>query len=74
MERAIEYDKLAYICFVDVTNAFDRGRLEDVINILKEKELDKSHLEIMRKLNTNNGRWCENYYFQKHTHVYRMLI
>lgn len=36
--KAIEYNAPAVMCYVNLTKAFDRVRLEDVIKILKKKK------------------------------------
>lgn len=41
------------MCFVDLTNAFDKVRLEDIIKIVKEKEAANIVTSVY-KLNTNN--------------------
>ena len=33
-EKAIEFNKPAFMCFVDLTQAFDRVKLEDVVPLL----------------------------------------
>lgn len=38
-EKAIEYNTPAHICFVDLTKAFDRARLNDTTKTLIEKEV-----------------------------------
>lgn len=53
-EKAIEYNKTAYICFVDLTKAFDRIKLQDVITIMKEKHVPNNIIRIIRNLNANN--------------------
>ena len=37
-EKSIEFNHTAYFCFVDLTNAFDRVKLAEVIECLREKE------------------------------------
>ena len=39
-EKAIEFDKPAFLCFVDLTKAFDRVILSDVVNVLKKRSVD----------------------------------
>ena len=38
-EKAIEFNKPAFRCFVDLTQAFDRVKLEDVVPLLQKKEV-----------------------------------
>ena len=37
-KKAIEFNHTAYLCFVDLTKAFDRVRVADVIECLRERE------------------------------------
>lgn len=53
-EKAIEYNVPAYLCFVDLTKAFDKVRLTDVINLLKEKESPDNLVKVIHCLNTGN--------------------
>ena len=39
-EKAIEFNKPAFMCFVDLTQAFDRVKLEDVPLLQKREEQD----------------------------------
>lgn len=54
IEKSIEYNKPAFLCFVDLTQAFDRVKLRDVINILQENNINKKIIQIVMDLNTNN--------------------
>ncbi|KAH1026588.1 hypothetical protein HUJ05_000229 [Dendroctonus ponderosae] len=42
VEIAIEYGKPAFMCFIDLTKAFDRVKLFDVINILRRKHIPEA--------------------------------
>lgn len=53
-EKAIEYNKTAYMCFIDLTKAFDRVRLPDVVKLLKKKNVHPDIPSIITELNTNN--------------------
>lgn len=53
-EKALEYYTPAYLCFIDLTKAFDRVKLEDILNIFREKNAPKNIIRIIRDLNTNN--------------------
>lgn len=44
----------AYICFIDLTKAFDRVRLGDILNILIENKTPTSITKIDHNLNNNN--------------------
>ena len=53
-ERAIEFNKPAFMCFVDLTQAFDRVKLEDAVQLLQKREVHPRIITIINKLNTNN--------------------
>lgn len=55
VEKAIEFNKPAYLCFVDLTKAFDRVRLQDVIKCLKERAVPSGAIKIIQELNSNNS-------------------
>ena len=52
-EKAIEFNKPAFMYFVDLTQAFDRVKLEDVVPLLQKREVYRI-ITIINKLNTNN--------------------
>ncbi|KAI4474607.1 hypothetical protein M0802_015536 [Mischocyttarus mexicanus] len=54
-EKAIEFNKIAFVCFVDLEKAFDNGRLTDVLKILRQRNMDPNISAIIRKLNTDNA-------------------
>lgn len=55
VEKSIEYNKTAYMCFIDLTQAFDRVRLSDVLTLLRERKLDPGLLAVIKELNTGNS-------------------
>ncbi|XP_014488820.1 PREDICTED: uncharacterized protein LOC106751991 [Dinoponera quadriceps] len=52
--RAIEFNKSAYLCFVDLTQAFDRIQLKDVLNVLRENRVDTKVIKLIKEMNTEN--------------------
>lgn len=54
-EKAIEYNTPAFICFIDLTKAFDKVQLSDVTNILIEKETPANIVKVIRNLNNGNS-------------------
>jgi len=50
-EKSIEFAKPAYMCFVDLKQAFDKVRLGDVITILQEKGVSKPYLHLIKDIN-----------------------
>lgn len=52
--QAIKCDKPAFLCFVDLTKAFNRVRLKDVIRFLRKRKINKNIMTVIKKLNTNN--------------------
>jgi len=53
-EKSIEFNTPAYVCFIDLTKAFDRVRLSDIINILIAKETQDTIVRAVRSLNMNH--------------------
>jgi len=52
-EKSIEFNNTAYFCFVDLTKAFDRVKLADVIECLREREVPEQIIKVIRELNTD---------------------
>lgn len=50
-EKSREYNKPAYLCFVDMTKAFDRVRLTDAIKIMREKGVNPPLLQLITDIN-----------------------
>lgn len=50
----MEFNKSAFMCFVDLTQTFDRVRLRDMLNILHEKRIDPKITTLIKKVNTHN--------------------
>ncbi|KAH1024898.1 hypothetical protein HUJ05_009734 [Dendroctonus ponderosae] len=53
-EKAIEFNKPAFMCFIDLSQAFDKVRLTDVIKLLEERKIHQNIVSIIRELNTGN--------------------
>ena len=53
-KKAIEFNKPAFMCFVDLTEAFDRVQLEDVVPLLQKRKVHLRIITIINKLNINN--------------------
>ena len=53
-EKSIEHNKPAFMCFVDLTQAFDRVRLADVLRLLEKRHIDTRIIAIIKELNTGN--------------------
>jgi hypothetical protein len=51
-EKPIEFAKPAYICFVDLKQAFDRVRPGDKITILQGKGISKLYLDLIKDINS----------------------
>jgi hypothetical protein len=54
IEKALEFNTPLYVCFMDMTQAFDRVRLTDVITALKEKGAQSKIIRLITLLNTGN--------------------
>lgn len=53
-EKSIEFNKPAYICFIDLTKAFDKVRLTDVLQILTKRQSPSQITKLIKNLNTGN--------------------
>lgn len=53
VEKSLEYNSPAYLCFIDLTKAFDRVQLKDIITILESSNVSKELTELIKDLNTN---------------------
>ena len=53
MEKSFEFNHPAYLCFVDLEKPFDRVRLADVIDCLREREVPEHIERIIKELNTD---------------------
>ena len=49
-ERCIEMQKDLYLCFIDYSKAFDKGRHEKLFNILEHLDIDGKDLRVIRNL------------------------
>ena len=49
----IEFNHPAYLCFVNLTKAFDRVRLADVLDCLMVREVPEQIVSIIKELNTD---------------------
>jgi len=52
-EKSIEFNHTAYMCFVDLTKAFDRVIMADVIECLREREVPEQIVRVIKELNTD---------------------
>lgn len=48
VEKSIEYNRPAFLCFVDLHKAFDRVRLEDIINMLYNRGIPTNLVRTIR--------------------------
>lgn len=53
-EKSIEFNKTAFMCFIDLKQAFDKVRLRDVLRTLKKRNVDPTIIKIIKELNTGN--------------------
>lgn len=51
IEKSIEFDKPAFFDFVDATQAFDKIKLEDVINIPQDNRIDLKITKLITEVN-----------------------
>jgi len=48
VEKSIDFNHPAYLCFIDLKKAFNRVRLADVIDCLREREVPEQIVRIIR--------------------------
>jgi retron-type reverse transcriptase len=53
VEKSIQFNHPAYLCFVDLKKAFDRVGLADVMECLREREVPEQIVRIIKELNTD---------------------
>jgi len=54
VEKSYEFNHPVFMCFVDLTKAFDRVQLNDVLNILNDHNIPQNIIQIIRLLNENS--------------------
>lgn len=47
VEKSIEYNKLAYICFVNQRNSFDRVQ-HDILKLIKAKQIEDKVINLVK--------------------------
>ena len=53
-EKSIEYNKPAYMCFIDLEKAFDRVQLRDVIHLLYNRQIPHNIIKTIKNIYTAN--------------------
>jgi len=60
-EKSIEYNKSAYMCFIDLQKAFDRVQLENVLHLLYNIQLPLNLLKTIENLYSENQQYlCQD--------------
>jgi hypothetical protein len=54
-EKAVEFNLPAFACFIDLTKAFDRARLSDIMHILTERGAPPEIVNAIGQLNCNTN-------------------
>lgn len=54
VEKSIEYNKPAFMCFVDLKSAFDRVKRIDIINLLEKQRIEQNIVKVINEINVNN--------------------
>jgi len=60
VEKSIEYEKPAYMCFTDLSKAFDRVRLNDITIILRRGSIPEEVVRTIENLNTTTRILVKN--------------
>ena len=53
-EKAIEFNKAAFMCFIYLTQAFNKVRLTEVIKLIQDRKEYQNIVFIIREPNTGN--------------------
>lgn len=54
VEKSLEYNKPAFLCFIDLQKAFDRVRLKDIIFLLYNRRIPMSLIKAIENIYTRN--------------------
>lgn len=58
-KKAIEFNKAAFMCFIDLMKAFDGVRLVDILEILKKRKVNPRIITIIKELNSGNNTFIK---------------
>lgn len=53
-EKALEFNRPIYFCFIDIERAFDKIRLKHVLNILRDLGVPSGMLSLIQDIHTHN--------------------
>ena len=54
VEKSLEFNKPAYLCFIDLEKAFDRLELKDILNILEQYNIPNGLILLIQDIFSNN--------------------
>ncbi|CAG9835898.1 unnamed protein product [Diabrotica balteata] len=54
-EKALEYNRPAFICLIDLKKAFDKVKLKDVIHLLYDREIPLNVIKTIENIYQNNN-------------------
>lgn len=52
LQQIIEFEKPVFLCFIDLKQAFDCVGLNNVVILLREKNINKNIIEILKEMDT----------------------
>ena len=55
MEKSIEYNRPAYLCFIDLEKAFDNVQLRDIIHLLYDRQIPHNLIKTIENIYTGNS-------------------
>ena len=54
MKKLIEYNRPAYLCFIDLKKAFDHVQLRDIIHLLYDRQIPHNLIKTIKNIYTGN--------------------
>ncbi|XP_045480919.1 uncharacterized protein LOC123685307 [Harmonia axyridis] len=54
VEKSIQYNRPAYMCFVDLQKAFDRVQIQDVVHLLYQSQIPHNLIKVIEDIYSSN--------------------
>ena len=53
-EKALEFNRPIFFCFIDIEEVFDKNRLKNILNILENQGVSLGIINLIQDIYTNN--------------------